>query len=133
MRKIIALIALLHAAPLARDHMDRALVFAPVPNPEPTSTGVASWYGPGFDGRLTASGAVFHADALTAAHRTLPFGTIVAVHDVDSGRIVEVTITDRGPFVGNRIIDLSQGAAQELGMTDKGIARVALFVKDARL
>jgi rare lipoprotein A len=131
MRSIIVTAAILYAAPLARDHMDRALAFAPVP--QPTSTGLASWYGPGFDGRLTASGAVFHADDLTAAHRTFPFGTIVVVRDVESGRTVEVTINDRGPFTGNRLIDLSQGAAQELGMTDKGVTHVAIFVKEARL
>lgn len=130
MRKTIAMIALLYAAPLARDHMARALVFAPVPKPEPTSTGVASWYGPGFDGRLMASGAVFQASARTAAHRTLPFGTIVVVQDEGSGRAVEVMVNDRGPFAGNRIIDLSEAAAADLGMTEKGLATVALYIAE---
>jgi len=129
MRKTVASLALLFAAPLASDHMDPVAPSDPVP----FSTGVASWYGPGFDGRLTASGTVFRAAGATAAHRTLPFGTVVVVHDLDSGRSVEVVINDRGPYAGDRVIDLSQGSAAKLGMTDKGLTRVALFVKEASL
>lgn len=84
----------------------------------------ASWYGPGFQGRKTASGETFNTHHLTAAHKTLPFGTRVKVLNVSTGRSVVVRINDRGPFVRGRIIDLSHAAAKAIGMT--GLARVAL-------
>jgi rare lipoprotein A len=90
--------------------------------------GVASWYGPGFHGKRTASGEIYDMYAMTAAHKTLPFGTIVKVVDLDTGRSVIVRINDRGPFVPGRIIDLSYAAAKELGMVEKGLARVGLKV-----
>lgn len=93
-----------------------------------TEYGVASWYGPGFQGRRTANGEVFEQGALTAAHRTLPFGTRVLVTNVANGRSVLVRINDRGPWVGARIIDLSRRAAQELGLVDQGIGRVRLDI-----
>jgi rare lipoprotein A len=86
--------------------------------------GTASWYGPGFHGRQTASGEVFDQDALTAAHRTLPFGTRLRVIDISSGRSVEVVINDRGPFIDGRVLDLSKQAASQLGMIDRGLATV---------
>lgn len=88
--------------------------------------GLASWYGNRFRGRRTASGARFNPKAMTAAHRTLPFGTRVRVVNVHNERAVEVTITDRGPFIRKRIIDLSRAAARELGMLGSGVARVRL-------
>ncbi|QIZ73844.1 septal ring lytic transglycosylase RlpA family protein [Oxynema aestuarii AP17] len=94
--------------------------------------GWASWYGPGFHGRLSASGEVFDQNALTAAHRTLPFGTEVRVTNLNNGRSIVVRINDRGPFVGNRVIDLSAAAAQVLGMMDTGIAPVRLDILGAR-
>lgn len=87
-------------------------------------TGVASWYGPGFHGRRTASGEVFNQHSMTAAHRHLPFGTKVRVINETTGRSVVVRINDRGPFKHGRVIDLSKSAAQELGMG--GLARVKL-------
>jgi rare lipoprotein A len=90
--------------------------------------GVASYYGGRFHGRLTASGARFDANGLTAAHRSLPFGTRVRVTHLATGRSVDVRITDRGPFVGGRIIDLSQGAAGVIGMHRQGVARVRVTV-----
>lgn len=90
--------------------------------------GVASWYGPGFDGRRTASGEVFDADALTAAHPSLPFDTRVRVVRISTGRQVVVRINDRGPFTGGRIIDVSQAAAQALDMIRDGTARVRLYI-----
>lgn len=90
--------------------------------------GYASWYGPKFNGRRTANGEVFDMNALTAAHRTLPFGTWVEVTDLDNGRRVTVRINDRGPFVRRRIIDLSYGAARALHMIGPGTARVALRI-----
>lgn len=90
--------------------------------------GTASWYGGRFHGRKTASGERFNMYALTAAHRTLPFGSIVKVTEVKSGKSVIVRITDRGPFHGRRIIDLSRGAAQRLGIIKAGTARIKLTV-----
>jgi|SRR5581483_12142999 len=86
--------------------------------------GLASWYGPEFDGRRTASGRRFAAHALTAAHPTLPLGSRVRVTNLDNGRSVVVTVDDRGPFVDGRVIDVSQAAARRLGMVRSGTARV---------
>jgi rare lipoprotein A len=87
--------------------------------------GAASYY---YQGTRTASGSRFNPDGLTAAHRTLPFGTRVRVTHMGTGRSVEVTINDRGPFIGGRIIDLSRGAASALGMISQGVARVSVEV-----
>ena len=91
-------------------------------------TGTASWYGPGFDGRTTANGETFDQDALTAAHRTLPFGTRVRVTYRDTGVSVVVRINDRGPYHGNRAIDLSHEAAREIGLVPAGTGRVTMEV-----
>jgi len=90
--------------------------------------GLASWYGPGFDGKRTASGEVYDMEELTAAHKRLPFGTRVQVQSLDNGRRTEVRINDRGPFVDDRIIDLSMAAARELEMLGPGTARVRISV-----
>ncbi len=89
------------------------------------SNGVASYY---WQGQQTASGARFNPNGLTAAHRTLPFGTKVRVTNQSNGRSVVVTINDRGPFIKGRIIDLSRGAASVIGMTGAGLARVSISV-----
>jgi len=96
----------------------------------PAGTGHASWYGPGFHGRRTASGETFSANAMTAAHRTLPFGTRVRVVHEETGRSVVVRINDRGPFHRGRVIDLAKGPAQVLGITDEGSAYVSLHRLD---
>ena len=83
------------------------------------TTGLASWYGPGFEGSLTASGEVFDPYGYTAAHRTLPLGTQLTVSY--AGRSVQVTVNDRGPYSGGRDLDLSQGAAEYLGLTAAGV------------
>lgn len=93
-----------------------------------TETGGASWYGEAFQGRQTASGEPFDQRKLTAAHRTLPFGTYVEVTRLDNGKRVVVRINDRGPFVGGRIIDLSRAAAERLEMIRDGTAKVRLRV-----
>lgn len=90
--------------------------------------GIASWYGPGFDGRHTANGEIYDMNGISAAHKTLPFGTIVQVVDLETGKSVIVRINDRGPFIKGRIIDLSKGAAEKLGIIDKGITRVGLRI-----
>jgi rare lipoprotein A len=92
------------------------------------STGRASWYGPGFFGNRTASGEVLRPGTLTAAHRSLPFGTMVRVTNLGNGRSAVVRINDRGPFHGGRVIDLAHGAARELGLTASGTADVKLEV-----
>lgn len=93
-----------------------------------TEQGVASWYGPGFDGKRTASGEVYDMDELTAAHKRLPFGTRVRVQNLDNGLRTEVRINDRGPFVDDRIIDLSMAAARDIQMLGPGTARVRISV-----
>ena len=93
--------------------------------------GAASWYGPGFHGRLTASGERYNMNAFTAAHRTLPFGTLVRVHSLVNGRAVDLRITDRGPFSRNRIIDVSRAAAAELGMLGLGFKEVVVLVPES--
>jgi rare lipoprotein A len=89
-------------------------------------TGEASWYGAQHHGKQTASGTIFDQAELTAAHPSLPFGSKIKVTNLANGKSVEVEITDRGPFVENRIIDLSQAAAKVLEMLDSGTATVRL-------
>ncbi|MFO7844937.1 MAG: septal ring lytic transglycosylase RlpA family protein [Balneolaceae bacterium] len=93
-------------------------------------TGKASWYGPNFHGKATANGEVFNMNDLTAAHRTLPFNTVLQVQNLDNGRSVVVRINDRGPYVANRVIDLSRKAAQEIDMEDTGTANVEIYLMD---
>ncbi|MDX2348630.1 MAG: septal ring lytic transglycosylase RlpA family protein [Nitrospirota bacterium] len=90
--------------------------------------GMASWYGPSFHGKPSASGEPYDMWALTAAHRTLPFGTWVQVTKVETGKKVTVRINDRGPFIKGRIIDLSYGAARELAMIGEGTSDVSLTI-----
>src|SRR5579871_2872659 len=87
---------------------------APSNMPESNETGLASWYGHPYHGRPSASGEIYDMEKLTAAHRTLPFGTWVRVHDLDNSKSVDVRINDRGPFIPGRVIDLSYAAAEAL-------------------
>jgi rare lipoprotein A len=89
-----------------------------------TEVGIASFYAHRFHGRRTASGARYDMNAMTCAHPTLPFGTRLRVTDVASGRSVVVTVNDRGPFTGGRVVDVSYAAAKQLGMVKRGLARV---------
>lgn len=95
-----------------------------------TFSGMASWYGPGFHGRRSASGEVFNQNALTAAHRSLPFGTLVRVTNLNTGASVTVRINDRGPYSHGRVIDLSAAAARSIGLIQSGVARVQVDVID---
>lgn len=88
--------------------------------------GVASWYGTDFHGKPTASGDIYNMNGMTAAHKTLPLGTIVAVTNLENGRRVDLLVNDRGPFVGERLIDLSYAAARSLGSDQTGLARVRI-------
>lgn len=90
--------------------------------------GVASFYHYNLSGRTTANGEKFNPQLLTAASKTLPFNSTVLVKDVKTGRTVVVRINDRGPFVKNRVIDLSEAAAKKLGITKKGVAKVDVFL-----
>src|SRR5438477_1061736 len=113
----------------------------PLPPPEPShpSTSalpsqivVASWYGPGFQGRRTASGERFQAQELTAAHRSLPLGSQVMVTNLANGKSVRVRITDRGPYVRGRSLDLSRAAARRVGLEKRGVGRVRITVASRR-
>ncbi|MDN5277950.1 MAG: rare lipoprotein [Clostridiales bacterium] len=94
-------------------------------------TGIASWYGAEYQGLPTASGEAFDRNSMTAAHKELPFQTWVEVTNLENGRQVTVRINDRGPFVAGRIIDLSEKAADELGMKNAGLAQVSLKIVGA--
>ena len=96
-----------------------------------SQTGIASWYGPGFHGKATASGEIYNQNDFTAAHQTLPLGTRVMVTNLENGSATEVTINDRGPFAKGRIIDLSHSAAQILNMVGPGTALVRVDVLDS--
>jgi len=94
----------------------------------PVRVGEASWYGPGFSGRKTASGDVFDEEKFTAAHKTIPLGSRARVTNLANGKSIEVEINDRGPYVHGRIIDLSQAAAHALGIIHRGTAKVRVDV-----
>jgi len=91
-----------------------------------TESGQASFYGGKFEGRKTANGEIYHQSQLTAAHKTLPFGTTVKVKNLSTGKTVKVRINDRGPYVAGRIIDLSTEAATRINMVQQGVARVEI-------
>ena len=91
-----------------------------------SQTGMASWYGRQFHGRKTASGETFDMNALTAAHRSLPLNCFIRVTNKTNGKSVVVKVNDRGPFHGNRVLDLSYGAAKQLGITNAGTAKVSI-------
>ncbi len=122
-RKLAALAA---AAVLALG----ACAHAPPPREAPApqgEVGLATFYGRSFQGQLTASGARYDRRAMTCAHRWLPFGSVVRVTDLETQRSVEVVVTDRGPHVRGRIVDLSLAAAEALGMVERGVARVRVM------
>ncbi len=109
---------------LGKPYRVRGRLYVPRHQPGYSRNGVASWYGPGFDGKPTANGEVYDSDALTGAHPTLPLPSIVEVTNLGNGRRVRVRVNDRGPFVAGRIIDLSHRAARRLGYARAGTARV---------
>lgn len=112
------------AAPAsASKHAD---IIAPAPVVIATQTGTASWYGPGFHGRRTANGETFDQNAMSAAHRTWPMGSLVQVTNLENGRSVTVRVNDRGPFARGRVIDVSRAAAQALDFEHEGEVRVSL-------
>lgn len=108
----------------------RSAPAAPV-EPGWTESGVASWYGPGFHGRPTASGEIYDMEAMTAAHPSLPLGTRIRVTVASTGRNAVLRVNDRGPFTGGRILDVSRAAARNLGFLEAGTARVQVRVLEA--
>jgi rare lipoprotein A len=136
---ILVCICLLSSFALSGCHKQRTVVVLPT-NIETTNTGAilrpeentgyASWYGDPYHGRRTSNGETYNKYSFTAAHRTLPFDTLVKVNNLENGRNVRVRINDRGPFVENRIIDLSYAAAKEIDMIGPGIAKVSLEVQE---
>jgi rare lipoprotein A len=134
MRTLIVLVAATIAL-AGCGHRKRARVTPPrtprnpvAVQPGHTEEGIASWYGHPYHGRVAANGEIYDMEKMTAAHRTLPFDTWVRVYDLDNSRTTEVRITDRGPFIGGRIIDLSHAAARELELIGPGVARVRIEV-----
>jgi len=127
---LILILLILQSCGIARVGTDRSPSSA-----QPSTTGsigrilqagVASWYGPNFHGKATANGEVFNMNDFTAAHRTLPFNTVVRVQNMDNGHSVKVRINDRGPYVDDRVIDLSRQAAREINMEGTGTANVQI-------
>lgn len=128
MRAFIAISMLLGAAPVAAQD-----VASPAAAPAALASGVASYYGDAHAGNRTASGERFDPDDMTAAHRTLPFGTRLRVTDPSTGRSVVVRVNDRGPFHKGRVLDLSEAAARELGIVRRGRALVQFAVIENQL
>lgn len=130
---LAAIAAFLGACVSAEPEPPAPVVSVVVPEFDPVISvehGLASWYGPGFDGRLTASGEVFDQDELTAAHPDLPLPSFVQVTNLENGESVIVRVNDRGPMSDDLVIDVSQGAAEELGFIDAGIVPVRVEVLD---
>ncbi|BAT72127.1 rare lipoprotein A [Thermosulfidibacter takaii ABI70S6] len=127
MKRFVLLALTIALASCAGKHYETEVPISNVPTGW-KQRGLASWYGPKFHGRKTASGERFNMYSLTAAHKTLPLGTYVKVKNLKNGRAVVVKINDRGPFVRGRIIDLSYAAAKKLGMIKDGVVPVEITV-----
>ena len=112
-----------------KDYQDKRQKKVAIPN-NVYQTGMCSYYGEKFHGRTTANGEIFDMYALTAAHKKLPFGTVIKVTNLDNGMSTTVRINDRGPFVKGRILDLSYAAAQKVGMIRTGVAKIAIVIVD---
>lgn len=134
-RLSFALLTLCFSLFLGGCHKQRAVVTPPIGSapsnvilPPEEKIGLASWYGDPYHGRRTSNGETYNKYGMTAAHRTLPFDTVVKVNNLENGRNVKVRINDRGPFKDNRVIDLSYAAAKEISMIGPGTAKVSLEV-----
>src|SRR5262249_22641043 len=132
-RRAVALLPALLLGIACASHRPPPPSFAPQTSPDGALEGIASWYGgeDGLRGKPTASGEIYDGQHMTAAHRTLPLGTVVDVENLDNGRRARVRINDRGPFVKGRILDLSRAAAKDLGVIGPGTASVRLTVVTA--
>lgn len=122
MKLFVMFVVLIFAGCATRPHVK-------IPDPEKpffTQEGMASWYGPGFHGRKTSSGERYDQNHLTCAHKTLPFGTILRITNLKNGQTVHVRVTDRGPFIPRRVVDLSRLAAEQIDLIQPGSALVRL-------
>jgi len=124
---LFSLIALVLVNPISSTGTNTLFAKTSIVDPDFVQEGEASWYGPGFHGRKTASGERFNTYEMTAAHKTLPFGTVLKVTNLANDKIVIVTINDRGPFIRGRIIDLSKAAKDELGMGGTTQVRLEVY------
>jgi rare lipoprotein A len=113
---------------VGKPYQVKGVWYYPQPDYDYDESGIASWYGPGFNAEQTANGEVYNENDLTAAHKTLPMPTLVRVTNLENGRSIVVRINDRGPFVNNRIIDMSRRGAQLLGFEQNGTAKVRVQV-----
>ncbi len=127
-RVLCALILISAAGCATREAPQPLAVSSPPPGTHPSLVGIASWYGPGFNGHRTSSGEIYNEDDLTAASTLFPLGTRLLVTNQDNGRSVEITVNDHGPYVRGRGIDLSERAARVLGMIGPGTAPVRMEV-----
>lgn len=109
---------------VGKPYQVRGQWYYPAEQPDYDEVGIASWYGPQFNGKPTANGEIFDMNGLSAAHKTLPLPSLVEVTNLENGRSMQLRVNDRGPFVDDRIIDLSRAAAEELGVLRPGLARV---------
>ena len=123
--------AIIQRSPETQEASPPATLSTPTPSTI-IGTGLASWYGAKHQRKRTASGEVFDQKKFTAAHRTLPWGSIVKVTNLDNGKSVEVRINDRGPFTKGRVIDLSRAAARALGMLESGVSPVRMELLSPR-
>lgn len=131
---IFAVIAVLISVSCAGKAIHEEPVIPGLPSPVPPQVtdmfyrerGMASWYGGDFQGRTTASGEIFDQNGISAAHRTLPLGTVLSVTNLDNLKSIKIRINDRGPFVKSRVLEVSYGAAKELGFVSKGTTRVKI-------
>lgn len=118
------------ARPIPAATPSMPIMIQPLPMPRPPHSSVellrASWYGPGFVGRKTSSGEMFNPNALTAASKTLPLGSVVEVTNPQNGKSIRVRVNDRGPFVPGRSLDLSRRAAERIGIIHRGVAPVKI-------
>lgn len=130
---IFAISAILFSACGVTNRTNNGIDYASTDNARAIENGISSWYGPNFHGKLTANGEVYDMNGVTAAHRTLPFGTILLVENLDNGKTVQVRINDRGPYAKDRIIDLSKAAAERIEMIGPGTARVRLYLLEGDL
>lgn len=133
MRRLSVSLVALTATLMLASHSYAGFAGRQTDDPAFRQVGVASWYGPGFHGRRTASGERFDQNDLTAAHRNLPLGSEVRVTNLENGRTVTVEINDRGPYVKNRVLDLSKAAARRLGIIENGVAKVRIEVTRSQL
>ncbi|MGR9108022.1 MAG: septal ring lytic transglycosylase RlpA family protein [Gammaproteobacteria bacterium] len=129
---MLALVGCISDRPIEQSIRTSQEKSTPAPAPNHKEVGEASWYGPGFQGKKTANGETFNQNNMTAAHPSLPLGTKAKITNLKNGKKVEVRINDRGPYAGDRVIDVSRAAAKKLGMKNDGTTEVKIETKPAQ-